>query len=68
MHSTLTTLNITTEVPLSKAPNPKLLSGRRNVNGCPLRVCVHLDGLNAEHKFRVCVSPYLTVTVHTECL
>ncbi len=33
----------TTEVrPLSKAPNPQLLPGRRNV-GCPL---LHLDGLN----------------------
>ncbi len=40
----------TTEVrPLSKAPNPQLLPGRRNV-GCPLlQVCVHLDGLNAEN-------------------
>ncbi len=39
----------TTEVrPLSKAPNPQLLPGRRSL-GCPLlRVCVHLDGLNAE--------------------
>ncbi len=35
-----------TEVrPLSKAPIPQLLPGRRNV-GCPL---LHLDGLNAEH-------------------
>ncbi len=41
----------TTEVrPLSKAPNPQLLPGRRNV-GCPLQVCVHLDGLNAENTF-----------------
>ncbi len=45
-----------TEVrPSSKAPNPRLLPGRRSV-GCPLlqvcvRVCVHLDGLNAENKF-----------------
>ncbi len=38
----------TTEVrPLSKAPNPQLLPGRRNV-GCPL---LHLDGLNAENTF-----------------
>ncbi len=29
---------------LSKAPNPQLLPGRRNV-GCPL---LHLDGLNEE--------------------
>ncbi len=42
----------TTEVrPLSKAPNPQLLPGRRTV-GCPLlQVCVHLDGLNAENTF-----------------
>ncbi len=52
----------TTEVPLSKAPNPQLLPGHRSI-GCPLlrvcahgvcvltTVCVHLDGLNAEHKF-----------------
>ncbi len=42
----------TTEVrPLSNAPNPQLLPGRRSV-GCPLlRVCVHLDGLNAENTF-----------------
>ncbi len=42
----------TTEVrPLSKAPNPQLLPGRRSV-GCPLlQVCVHLDGLNAENTF-----------------
>ncbi len=32
-------LNTTTEVPLSKAPNPQLLTGRRSMNGC--RVCVH---------------------------
>ncbi len=37
--------------PLSKAPNPQLLPGRRNV-ACPLlQVCVHLDGLNAENTF-----------------
>ncbi len=52
---------------LSKAPNPQVLPGRRSI-GCPLLrvcvhcvyvhycVCVHLDGLNAEHKFRVWVS------------
>ncbi len=42
----------TTEVrPLSKAPNPQLLPGRRSVS-CPLlQVCVHLDGLNAENTF-----------------
>ncbi len=42
MYSTLSTLNTTTEMPLSKAPNPQLLPGRRSINGCPLlRVCVH---------------------------
>ncbi len=39
----LSTFSTTTEVrPLSKAPNPRLLPGRRSINGCPLlRVCVH---------------------------
>ncbi len=38
----LSTLNTTTEVPLSKASNPQLLPGRRSINGCPqLQVCVH---------------------------
>ncbi len=42
MYSTLSTLNTTTEAPLSKAPNLQLLPGRRSINGCPLlRVCVH---------------------------
>ncbi len=42
MTSALSTLNTTTEVPLSKAPNPQLLPGHRSLNGCPLlRVCVH---------------------------
>ncbi len=38
----LSTFNTTTEVrPLSKAPNPQMLPGRRSI-GCPLlRVCVH---------------------------
>ncbi len=75
MYSTLSTFNTTTEMPLSKAPNPQLLPGRRSINGCPLLrvwftvcVCVHgvcvcsllcvctLDGLIAEHKFRVWVT------------
>ncbi len=68
MYSALSTLNTTTEVPLSKAQNPQLLPGCCSINGCPLlRVCVHgvcvftvsvctLDGLNAEHKFRVWVT------------
>ncbi len=42
MYSALSILNTTTEVPLSKAPNPQLLPGRRSINGWPLlRVCVH---------------------------
>ncbi len=67
MSSALSTLNTMTEVPLSKAPNPQLLPWQRSINGCPLLwvcvhgVCVHccvctLDGLNAEHKFRVWVT------------
>ncbi len=68
MYSALFTLNTTTEVPLSKAPNPQLLPGRHSINGCSLlQVCVHgvcvftvcvctLDGLNAEHQFRVWVT------------
>ncbi len=50
-------------VPLSKAPNPQLLPGRRSIKGCPLlRVCVltavyvHLGLANAEHGFRVWVT------------
>ncbi len=53
------------EVPLSKAPNPQLLTGHRSINGCPLLrvcvcvcsllcVCVHLDGYTV---------PVLTMTV-----
>ncbi len=42
MYSALSTFNTTTEVPLSKTPNPQLLPGRRSINDCPLlRVCVH---------------------------
>ncbi len=64
MYSALSTLNTTTEVPLSKAPNPQLLPGRRSINGCPLlrvcihgvcvftAVCVHFGWVNAEHEFR----------------
>ncbi len=76
MSSALSTLNTTTEVrPLSKAPNLQLLPGRRSI-GCPLlrvcvhnvcvcslltAVCVHLDGLNSEHKFQV----WETILGHT---
>ncbi len=69
MSSALFTLDITTEVPFSKALNPQLFPGRRSINGCPLlRVCVHgvclcsllcvctMDGLNAEHTFWVWVT------------
>ncbi len=75
MTSALSTLNTTTEVrPLRKAPNPQLLPGRRSI-GCPLlrvcvhgvcvftAVCVHLDGLNAEHKFQI----WVTILGHTSC-
>ncbi len=42
----------TTEVrPLSKAPNPQLLPGRRSVGCLLLQVCVLLDGLNADNTF-----------------
>ncbi len=63
--SALSTLNTTTQVkPLSKAPNPQLFPGCRSnmaahcvcsrcVHYC---VCAHLDGLNAELKFRVWVA------------
>ncbi len=43
MYSTLSLhLNTTTEVPLSKAPNPQLLPGHRSINdfGCVFMVCV----------------------------
>ncbi len=69
MNSTLFLPQYHDEVPLSKTPNPQLLHGRRSINGCPLlRVCVHgvcvhccvcvctLDGLKAEHEFRVWVT------------
>ncbi len=40
MYSALSTLNTRSEVPLSKAPNPQLLPGRRSIYGCPLlQVC-----------------------------
>ncbi len=57
----------TTEVrPLSKAPIPQLLPGRRNMAAHCSRcvftaVSVHLDGLNAEDKFRV----WVTILGHT---
>ncbi len=53
----LSTFNTMTEVPLSKAPNPQLLPGRRSVNGCPLfQVCVH----------GVCVCVFTAVCVHLD--
>ncbi len=63
MYSPLSTLNTTTEVPLSKAPNPptaprapqhKWLHTAPGV--CSLLCVCTLDGLNAEHKFRVWVT------------
>ncbi len=60
MSRALSTLNTMTEVPLSKTSNPQLLPGRRSINGCPPGVCSQcvctLDGINAEHKFRVWVT------------
>jgi len=68
MYSALSTFNTTTDVPLSKTPNPQLLPGRRSINGCPLLrvcvhgvcvcslLCVHLGWVNALHKFRVWVT------------
>ncbi len=72
MYSALSTFNSTTEVALSKPPNPQLLPGRRSIKWlptapgvCSQRVCVcvcsllcvcTLDVLNAEHKFRVWVT------------
>ncbi len=72
MSSTLSTLNTTTEVPLSKALNPQLLPGHSSINGCPLLqvcVCVHscvctLDGLIAEHEFRVWVTILGHMSLH----
>ncbi len=74
MSSSLSILNTTTEViPLSKAPNPNCSPGTAalaaHCSGCVFMVCVcvcvcvcvHLDGLNAEHKFRV----WVTIIGHT---
>ncbi len=66
MSGTLSTLNTTTKVPLSKAPDPQLLPRAPQNKWLPINavwdpeqcsrcvcvftaVCVHLDGLNAEH-------------------
>ncbi len=55
MYSALSTLITMTEVPLSKAPNPQLLPGRRSINGCPLlRVCV--NGVCVFRKIRLYLS------------
>ncbi len=71
MSSVLSTFNTTTEVrPLSKAPNPQLLPRRPLLRVCVhgvyvfTTVCVHLDGLNAEHKFWV----WVTILGHTSLL
>jgi len=53
MYSALSTFSTTTEVPLSKAPNPQLLPGRRSINGCPL--------LRPGCVFTVCVCSLLCV-------
>ncbi len=42
MSSALSSLNTTTEVPLSKETNPQLLPRHRSINGCRLlQVCIH---------------------------
>ncbi len=63
-HSLSLHLNTTTEVLLSKTPNPQLLPGRLSINdfGCVFMVCVftavyvHLGWVNAEHYFSVWVT------------
>ncbi len=76
MYSALFTLNTTTEVPLSKAPNPQLLPGAVTwlptaPGVCSRCVCVFtavcvctLDGINAEHKFRVWVTILGHMSLH----
>ncbi len=60
MYSALSALNITTEVPLSKAPNPQLHKWllRVCVHGVCVftAVCVHFGWINAEHEFWVWVT------------
>ncbi len=71
MYNALSTLNTTTELTLSKAPNPQLLPGRRRI-GCPHRVCVHgvcvftavcvhLGWVKYRAQIPSIVSPYLVV-------
>ncbi len=66
MYSALSTFNTTTEVPLSKALNLQLLPGRRSIHGVCVftTVCMHLDGLNAEQKFRVWVTILGHMSLH----
>ncbi len=67
----LSTFNTMTEVrPLSKALNPQLLPGAAalaaHCSGCVFTtVCVHLDGLNAEHKFWVGVTILGHMSLHS---
>ncbi len=61
MYSALSTFNTTTEVALSKAPNPWLNCCsllRVCVHGVCIftAVCVHFGWVNAEHKFQVWVA------------
>ncbi len=67
----LSTLNTTIEVPFSKAPNPKLLSGLPQHKWLPSPpgvcslLCVYtLDGLNAEHEFQVWVTILGRMSLH----
>ncbi len=45
MYSAFSTLNTTTEVPLSKAPNPQLFPGRRKHKWLPTAPCVCVHGV-----------------------
>ncbi len=77
MYSALSTLNTTTEVPLSKAPEPPTAPRAQkhkmaaHCSGCVFMVCVcsllcvcTLDGSNAEHKLRVWVAILGRMSLH----
>ncbi len=60
----LSTLNTTTEVPLSKTPNPRLLPGHRGVCGAIASgVCVHFGWVKCRASISKDGSPYLA-TLH----
>ncbi len=74
MYSALFTFNTMTEVPLSKAPNPQLLPGRRNIKKwlptapavCVFTVCVCVCVFTAVCVCSrcVCVCVFTAVCVH----